>query len=170
MRRNLRRPEIRDADVARLALAHDVVQRAKRLLEGCVQIGPMDQVDFHVIGAKVAQALLDRSHDPRAAAVAAVRRLGVADADLGHERDFCPPRPQRAAERLLGYAHTIRLGGVEAVDARIERAMNGPFELSRINRAVGATDFPAAKTDCGNVQVRTAKLAIFHRVSPHTRQ
>jgi hypothetical protein len=42
--------KIRYADIARLTLPHDVVERAHRLVERRVRIGPVDEIDIDMIG------------------------------------------------------------------------------------------------------------------------
>ena len=54
-----------------------------------------------MIGGEILQALLERGHDPHAAAVASVGCLRVADADLGDETDVAPAGTKRACKRLL---------------------------------------------------------------------
>ena len=117
--------------------------------------------------ARLRQALLERGHDPRAAAVASIGCLRVADADLGDETDVAPAGTKRACKRLLGDAHAVGLGGIEAVDSGIERAVHGLVELRRVDRTVGAADFPAAEADGGNLQVRATELPVFHGVSSY---
>ena len=120
-----------------------------------------------MIGGEIRQALLERGHDPHAAAVAAIGCLRVADADLGDEADVPPAGTERPCERLLGDAHAVGLGGIEAVDSGIERAVHGLVELRRVDRAIGAADFPTAEANGGNLQVRAAELPVFHGVSSH---
>jgi hypothetical protein len=49
-------------------------------------------------------------------------------------------------------------------------APDGAFELSYVDRPIGAADFPATETDCGDFHIGATKLPIFHRVASHTRQ
>jgi hypothetical protein len=130
----------------------------------------VDQVDIDVIGAEVPQALFERRKDARSAAVAAIGRLRIADAGLGDETHVAPAIAERAGERLLGDAHPIGLGGVEAVDTRIEGALHGTIELRRVDCAVGAGDLPAAEADGGDLPMGATELPVFHRVSSHTHQ
>jgi hypothetical protein len=57
-------------------------------------------------------------------------------------------------ERLLGDAHAVGLGGIEAVDAGIEGTVHGLIELRGVDGAVCAADLPAAEADSGNLEVR----------------
>ena len=154
--------KIRYTDIARFALADDVVENAHRLLERRVWIGPVDEIDIDVISDEICQTLVERGHDPCAAAVAAIGRLRIANADLGDEADVAAAGTERSGERLLGDTHAVGFGGVEAIDPGIERAMHRLFELRRIDRAIGAADFPAAKAYGGNLDGRSAELPEFH--------
>ena len=154
--------KIRYTDIARFALADDVVENAHRLLERHVWIGPVDEIDIDVISGEIGQTLLERGHDPCAATVAAIGCLRIADADLGNEADVASTGTERPGERLLGDAHAVGFGGVEAIDPSVECAMHRLFELRRIDRAIGAADFPAAKAYGGNLDVRSAELPVFH--------
>ena len=110
----------------------------------------MHEINVDVIRIEVAQALFERSHDPRSAAVTTIGGLGIADPDLGYEADIAPASTQRMGERPLGNAHAVGLGGIETVDTGIERAVHGLVKLLRVDRAVGPADFPAAKANGGD--------------------
>lgn len=66
---------------------------------GSGRVRPMDEIDIDVISAEVRQALLERGHDPRVTAVAAIGRFRIADADLGDEADIASAGTERAAAR-----------------------------------------------------------------------
>src|ERR1019366_1542577 len=117
------------------------------------QIGPVHEIDIDMIGVEIAQTLLDRSHDPLGAAVAAIGRFGIADADFGDQAHIAPARTQSTGQRLLGNPHPVRLSGIETVDARVECAVHGPVELRRIDRAISTADFPAAEANGGDFYV-----------------
>ncbi len=118
---DLREAEVRHADVARLALPHDVVKRAHRLVERRIRIGPVHEIDVDMVGTQPPQALVDRGEDARPAAVAAVRHLLVADAEFGRDDDIVSAAAERSRQRLFGYAHAVGLGRVEAGDAAVDR-------------------------------------------------
>src|SRR6266851_3172781 len=157
--------KIRHADIAHLALLDDVIEGAHRLFERRVDIRPMHQIDIDVIGLQVPQALLDRRHYPLTTAVAPVRRLVVADPELGHHNDIAAARPERPRQRLLGDAHAIGFGSIKAVDAAVDRPLHRLAKLGLVDPAIGAADLPAAKADRRDPQVGPSKLPIFHVVS-----
>jgi hypothetical protein len=62
----------RGADIADLALADEVGERAERLLEVDAGLGAVDLVEVDPVGAQPAQRVLDRAVDPAARAATAV--------------------------------------------------------------------------------------------------
>src|SRR5579884_1282964 len=154
--------EVREADEADLALAHDVVERAHRLLERREAVGPVHEVHVDVVGAEVLQALVDRREHARTAAVPEVWLVAVVHAELRDDEGLVATPPQRLTEGLLGRAHAVPLGGVEAVDPEVERAADGPLELGRRDVAVASADLPAPVPDGRDVEARTTERAELH--------
>src|SRR5262249_30911105 len=78
---------IAGAEIADLALPHEVVDAALRLLEGRVRVPHMDLVEVDIVGLEPAEARLDFRHDVLAAEAEAVGAAGVglvgAEAYLG---------------------------------------------------------------------------------------
>ena len=73
--------------------------------------------------------------------------------------------PERLPERALRRAHAVALGGVEAVDAEVERATDRADELRLLDVAVAAADLPAAVADGRDVEPGPSERSMFHRVS-----
>src|SRR6516162_501083 len=90
---DLRQTEIRHADITRLALPYDVVERGHRLVERRIGIGPMYEINFDMVGSEPPQALVDRREDARPAAVTAVWHFLVADAEFGCDHDIVAASP-----------------------------------------------------------------------------
>ena len=156
--------EVRDADEAGLPLAHDVLEGAHRLLERGPVVGPVHEVDVDAVGAEVLEALLDRCHDACAAGVAEVRLVPISDAELGDE-DRVPAAPaERPSERALRRAEAVPLGGVEAVDAEVERAPDGAGEFRLLDPPVAAADLPAAEADGRDLEPRPSEWSLLHQV------
>ena len=101
---------------------------------------------------------------PLAAAVAQVRLVPVVHAELGDDDRLVPARAERLAERALGRAHAVALGGVEAVDAEVERPPDGARELGLLDLPVAAADLPAAEADGRDVEPGPSERSMLHRV------
>ena len=140
-----------------------------RLLERRHPVGPVHEVDVDVVGAEVLQALVDRRDDALAAAVAQVRLVAVVHAELGDDDRLVATLAERLAERAFGGAHAVALGGVEAVDAEVERAADGAHELRLLDVAVAAADLPAAVADGRDLEAGPSERSMLHCRSPRGR-
>jgi hypothetical protein len=112
-------------DVAGLALPDQVGQRAEGVLDVGVLAGPVHLVKVDVVGVQAAQRVLDLADDPAPGAAPLVRVAAV----HGHEEfrgqhDAVPPPGQGPANDPLGLAPGVDVGGVDEVDARVERAVD----------------------------------------------
>ena len=160
-------PHARRADVARLAGAHDVVERQERFLDRRLGIPAMDLIEVHVVGPETAQRAVDGGHQvfPREPAI--VRIVGHRVERLGGE-DRMVARAEvlhRAAEDLFRDAERVHVGGIEEVDALLER----PLE----KRAAGLfSEHPAApgriavghdaEAEPRDFQAGAAKIHVLH--------
>src|SRR5262249_44277942 len=81
----------RGADIARLAGAHDVVQRLERLLDRRLRIPPVNLVEIDVIGPEPFQARIDLHVDRLARETDAVRARRDRPAYLGRDDDLFAP-------------------------------------------------------------------------------
>src|SRR5207245_1987994 len=99
-----------------------------------------------------------------AAAVAEVRLVSVVHPELGDDDRFVTAAAERLSERALGGSHAVPLGGVEAVDAEVERASDGADELRLLDVSVPTADLPAAVADCGHLESGLPERSKFHRV------
>ena len=90
-----RRRQRRAAEVAHLALVHEVGQRAERLVDVDVRIGPVHLVEVDVVGVEPAQAVLALAHDPAARAAA-----HVADRRPSARRTWWRARCRRAGPAI----------------------------------------------------------------------
>ena len=115
------------ADVARLARLHHVVERLERLLDRRLGVEAMDLVEVDVVDAEAPQRAVDRVEDVLARQAAAVRVVGAPG-----RTPWWRARPRRAramslqrpAHHLLAHAARVHVGGVEEVDAVLERALD----------------------------------------------
>src|SRR4051794_14359826 len=154
--------EVRQAYETHLALLHDLVERSHRLFERRVPVGPVHEIHVDVVGPEVLQALVDRREHPLTAAVAQVRLVAIVHADLRDDAGLVAPRAKRFGQRALRRAHPVALGRVEAVDAEIQRAPDGPLELIDLDVAVAAAYLPAAVADRADVDAGAAEQTLLH--------
>ena len=121
---------------------------------GVCAVGPVHEVHVDVVGAEVLQALVDRREHALAAAVAEVRLVPVVHAELGDDDRLVAAAAERPPERLLRSADAVALGGVEAVDAEVERPPDGARELGLLDAPVAAADLLAAEADGRDLEPR----------------
>src|SRR5204863_8345506 len=117
-------------------------------------------------GAEILERLVDGGDDPLAAAVTQVRLVAVVHTELADDDRLIPPAAERLAQRPLGVAHPVALGGVEAVDAEVEGPSNRPRELLGLDAPVAAADLPAAETDGRYVEAGLPERPVPHRGPP----
>ena len=87
--------QIRAADVAHLAGAHEIVERAQRVFDVRQRVGAVNLIEVDVVGAEPLQARFDRLDDVQARQADVVRTLTHASADFRREHDAMPPSLQR---------------------------------------------------------------------------
>src|SRR6185312_3343095 len=123
---DLRRGERRRADVADLALADEVGERAERLVDvGRRVLGAVDLVEVDPVGVQALQRRLDLADDPAAGVAELVGVVAHRPVDLGGEDDVvAPPSGQRLCDDRLGLAARVDVSGIDEVDARVERAVD----------------------------------------------
>ena len=82
------------------------------------------------------------------------------DAELGGEHDLVAAVGDGAADQLLVGAAAVHVGGVEKVDAELERAVDGGdrFRLAAAHVEVGHAH--AAEPERGDLQL--AEVAVLH--------
>ena len=102
--------EVRAADVADLALAHEIVERAQRLLDRRQRVGAVELVEVDPVGLEPPQAVLDRLHD-----VARASRPSS-----GRHRP-CPCRTSSPARCPCGARRGLRRGSAPSRRARRRR-------------------------------------------------
>ncbi len=115
--RDLRGLEVRGADVAHLPLAHELVERAERLLERRDAVVAVVLVEVDPFGAQTPERGLDRP----------AHRLGraaVVVAELRGQHHALSPAFEDLAEVLLALPVTVDVGRVEEGHARVERRLD----------------------------------------------
>ena len=136
------------------------------LVEGRVDVGPVDEEYVQVVGAQVLEALLHRLQDGDHPTVAALGTLGVANAAFGDDNHVLAPVAQGLPQHDLRLTPPVRRRGVEAVDAKVNRAVHGGVQLRARHVAVGAAHLPASEAEDGNRHVGGAKPSILHAHPP----
>ena len=103
------------------SLADELVERAERLLERHVGVGPVHLVQVDAVGAQPAQAVGDRFAHPSPRAAAVLRIVVHRVAELGRQHDSVAAAGEELAEHVLRHAEVVDVGGVDERDAGVER-------------------------------------------------
>ncbi len=117
-----------EADVAGLALPHDLGERFHRLLERRVPVVAMALVQVDVVGAQACERRVHLLDDLRAREPAAAVRHREEDLRREHVRVALPPG-EHLAEELFGSAAGVDVRGVDEVDADLERLRDAGLGL-----------------------------------------
>ena len=90
--------------------------------------------------------------------------------ELGGQHDVVAPAAQRLADDLLVLAGAVHVGGVDEVDAGVERAVDDPRALVAVAVAPHAehhrAEPEAADPDAGRAE--RSRYSALHHVSPRT--
>ena len=133
--------------------------------DGRVGIRPVVQKHVDMVHTEVLKAALAAPAHRRRAPVPPVGVHGLVpvDAELGDHDHLVAPPAQRGAHQRLGMPHAVAGGGVEQVDALIDRRVNGRRGLGVHVRAVEAPAHgPAAKPDHAHAKLGRSHLAVPH--------
>ena len=114
-------------DVADLARPDEIVECAQRLVDRGVRFGPVDLVEVEMVGAEPLQARFGLAHDVAPGAAAQIG-IGVVHRQVHlarqeHRVALAVP-PERLARDFLAEPARIDVGGVEHVDAGVDRAID----------------------------------------------
>ena len=152
------------ADVAHLAGADQVVERAQGLVDRDVGLGAVDLVEVDPVGLEAAQrrfALLD---DVAARVALHVRVFGVHHAvDLRGQDDVVAAAValERLAGHLFAAADAVDIGGIDEVDALIERLVDDGVRV--VGRGLAA-EHHAAEAEAADLDAGAAEGSEFHMV------
>ena len=123
--------EVARADLAHLARAHQLVERAERLVDRHGAVGHVQLVEVDAIGAEPAEAVFDGAPDVRRARTLVV--LVDLRAELRRDDRFVPTAGESAPEVLLAARPAVHVGGVKQVDTGIECSPHHGFGLLAID-------------------------------------
>ena len=125
----------------------------------------MDLVEVDPVRVQAAQGILDRAHDPAARVAAPVGILAHGVVELGGEDDLVAPAAgERPADELLGLARPIHVGGVDEVDARVERTVDDLDGLVVVGVALGA-EHHCAEAQLADRYAGASEWSKFHKSS-----
>src|SRR6267154_3741114 len=112
----------------------------------------MNLVKVDIVGLKATERVFDGSREPASRAATLVGIVAHRRESLGGEHDVVSSAFQRLADDLFGFALAVPVGGVDEVDAEVERPVNDPGALVVIGigqlsehhraKAVGADHYP----------------------------
>jgi len=156
---NLRGPEIRVPDVAHLSFAHELVERAERLLERRDPVGSVVLVEVDHVGSQALQRAFDRLAD----VLAGPARLGAVahvTTELRRQKHAIAPALERfPEERLAAALIAVDVRGVEERHARVQRGIDHGTRSVEIETAA---EVVAAEADNGDVWPFLAEAAGAH--------
>src|SRR5690606_12550341 len=116
-------------------------------------------VQVDVVGVQPAQAGLDAVHDALAGRPPLVGPVAHGVAHLGGHDDLVAAAFDGPADGLLGPAAGVRVGGVDEVDAQVQRPVNDALDAGRVHLAA---ELVRADTDNRNLKTGAAQSAILH--------
>ena len=127
------------ADVADLALGHQLGERADGVLDGCVRVDPVLVVQVDVVDAEPLEGSLEGGADVgRAAVEVAGAAAGVGDhAELGGQHHLVAPSADGPADELLVGERAVDLGGVDQGHPEVERSVDGADGLGVVGARAG---------------------------------
>jgi hypothetical protein len=163
---------VRHAHVAHVALLHQRVERAQRFLHGRGRIEAMQLVQVDVLHLQALQARLYAVHDVMARVAARIGPLGAGGAEHLGGHDHVLAWHLEVLECLAGddlrAAVRIDVGGVDEVDAGVERAADQRIGLGLLQRADGAphaalaAEGHGAEAEFRNEQAGAAEFSVAH--------
>ena len=152
----------RDAEVAHLALAHEVGERAERLLERRVAVVAVQSGRDRSSRCRSRRRLSStcrkmwRRDVPRSSTPP-----GAGHEDLGGEHDLLAPAAQRLADDLLRLAPAVAVGGVDEVDALVERAVHDAHAVVVIGVAP-APEHHRAEAEARDLEAAVPESDVLH--------
>ena len=157
------------ADGPHLALVDEVGERAQRLVDVGRPVGTVHLVEIDPVGAEASEAVLARPDDvPSARAVGVGLRVRDerpgrhVEVALGGQDDLVAPAAcEGLGDDLLALAGGVHVGGVDEVDAGVERLVDDADAVVVIGVAVAA-EHHGAEARRGDAHAGTAEDAMGH--------
>ncbi len=157
----LRAGQIGAADLPHLAVAHELVHGAERVLDRRRGIGAVELIEVDIVGAEALQARLGRARDIARRGAAASRHR---HAELGGDHHGLAAGPEDAAEPFLRQALAIGIGRVEEGDAKASAFSTTGTESSKpMRRPKLLQPSPSSDTDGPEFpSLRNSKPCLLH--------
>src|SRR5437867_669370 len=154
-------PRLGEAEPAHLARAHEVGHRTHGVLDRGARVHPVLVVEVDRLDAEALQApVACGAHVLRPPVDGAHPRVVAAhDAELGGDDDLVAPAADPAPDELLVGVGAVHVGGVEEVDAEVERAVDGRDRFAVVVRAVELRHPHAAEADGGDGGTEAPELS-----------
>jgi hypothetical protein len=147
-----------------LALLAEPRHGADRLLDRDLRIHAMLVVEVDRVDTEALEAGLAGAPDVRRASVdevpGAVRAPDLPE--LGREHDTLPPAGQRVAKELLVVPPPVHVGGIQEVEAQVERAVDHRDRHGVVALPVGARHRHAAEPESRHPQRAVAEQPVVH--------
>src|SRR5258706_946780 len=163
-------PRLRQAELAHFALLEQALHRAHRVLDRRIRVDTVLVVEVDDVDAQALQARLASLHHVIGLAVHALLALGVLGlAELGADDHALAAALERFAEQRLVVAPAVHVGGVEEVDALVERVVDDADRFLVVGVAVDARHRHQAQADRRYLEGALAQRSHFHPVSYSSR-
>lgn len=134
--------EVRDAEVAHLPLADELVEGREDLVDRCLRVERVQLQEIDVVGAEPPQRCLGCPDEPRARRAGVLRAVAHRQRCLRREQDLIASALHGRAEDLLRGAVRVDVGRVEQRDAGVEAEVDKIPCLARIGIAPRAEERP----------------------------
>ena len=152
-------------DVADLAGPDELGERADRILDRNLRVDPMLVVEVDRRHAKAAEAAFDRTSYVLGTAVEPAHRrvLRIAqDAELGGEEHLTASALDGTPDELLVGVRAVDVGGVEEVDAEVQRVADGRDRFRVVPSGIEIAHPHAAQADGRDPRAVAAQLSCVH--------
>jgi hypothetical protein len=119
--------DLRQADVVDLALPLELGELPQRLRNRHLRVDAVELVELDPLQPEVTEAQLALlSQVLGATHRTPVARAGARQSSFGRDQEPLPIRMKRLMDQLLGHEWAVRVGGVDEVDAELDRSPQHP--------------------------------------------
>ena len=133
----------------------------ERLFEWRGPVEAMDLIEVDPVGAQPAQTLLDLQHDVAARDTPIEHTARTRHEHLGCDHRLLAPSLECLADDLFRLPHAVAVGGVDEVDALVERAADDADAVVMVGIAPAA-ERHGAEAEAGNLEAAAAEASVLH--------